>query len=176
MVVLRLLRYGEKKKTIQDIRDFMMWNVAGERVDHTWLDFEPVEILYEFDFPRIYTCKDATGNLYLVYSCAEDRNGIRYLVVPCDELTVERLLTGGLNLRDALTKFRAWIFDVDNSWNPVRAWKVGIDLIPLPGVMLYSHLRPRLSGYSSRSYSNVAKITKWCDPAIALKKAATINA
>ena len=122
-----------------------MWNVVGAPIAHDWIDFEPIDTLYYFDFPMIFTCKDVAGNLYLAYNCDCDSNGLRFLVVPCDDSLVVSLVNGKINLRDALCKNRAWIFDLNKKWESVSAWSVDVyelpnDALPRPGTMLYSGL------------------------------------
>lgn len=120
-----------------------MWNVIGKRIS-PWLTLEPVVILYEYDGPKIFTCKDPADNLYLAYYCDEDAAGVRFLVVAFSDELVERLTSGIINMRDALTRPRAWIFDIDNDSNPVGAWRIDVDdlppgMLPQPGVMLWKH-------------------------------------
>lgn len=112
-----------------------------------WLDFEPADVLYEFDFPMIFTCRDRTGGLFLAYFCARGRDAIRFLVVPFSDDLVRQLRAGEINVRDSLTQPRMWVFDLDRNWEPVRCWRVSAgDLpprtIPRPGVMLHAGLRP----------------------------------
>jgi hypothetical protein len=48
-----------------------MWRVKGTPLPpHNWPDPWPVNVLYDFDGPRIFTCKDRAGSLYLAYRCA----------------------------------------------------------------------------------------------------------
>jgi hypothetical protein len=137
-----------------------MWNFSGIPEPNTgWLSFEPVRILYEFDLPCIFVCRDIPGNTYLAYLCDQDRTGVRYLVVPCSEDLEAKLVTGKINLRDALTRNRAWIFDLDNQWEPVRAWRVNVDdlpweALPRPGVMIYAHLSPVINAMKARPWVN----------------------
>ena len=125
----------------------MLWQVKGTPKNPDWLDLEPIEVLYDFDGPRIFICKDGPGNTYLAYLCGDDRNTVRYLVVPCSDSLKERLISGKINLRDALSQGKAWVFDLDNDWKPRSASRVNVDdlpedALPEPGVMLYAHLTP----------------------------------
>jgi hypothetical protein len=127
-----------------------MWKVAGTPVATDWLDLEPVRILYAFDGPRIFTCKDNAGNLFLAYQCDEDGEALRFLVVPFSE-DLERKLTGGeIDVRDALSGPSVWLFDLGNRWQVLRSWKVETrdlpgDTLPAHGVMLWAHVPPRLN-------------------------------
>ena len=45
-----------------------MWNIAGKSVaSERFEPFEPVEVLYEFDGPRVFTLRDSEGELNLAY-------------------------------------------------------------------------------------------------------------
>lgn len=54
------------------------WLVNGKPESNTWLDLEPVRVLYEFDGPRIFTCRDSAGNLFLAYQCGEEDQVMRF--------------------------------------------------------------------------------------------------
>jgi len=141
-----------------------MWNVVGTPEPHDWVEFDPVEILDDFDFPRIFTCKDIAGNLYLAYNCGIETGCLRFLVVPCNDYTVSALVKGQLNLRDSLSKRRAWIFDIGNRWETIRAWKVDVDnlpydALPRPGTMLYSDLPQIIVVNTTRSRSSTTELT-----------------
>lgn len=125
----------------------MMWPINKPAQPHDWLDFEPVTVLYEYDGPRIFTCKDVTDQLFLAYRCGRDRETIRFVVVPFSEDLERQLVTGDINLRDALTRPRTWVFDLNKQWQPIRCWRVNSGelpprVLPRPGVMLYAHLTP----------------------------------
>jgi len=141
--------------------------IAGNPGPHDWLVFDPIEVLDEFDFPRIFTCKDISGDIYLAYNCGYDRNGLRFLVVPSEDSLVLRLVEGKVNLRDALSNKRAWIFDLNKKWEPVSAMcvdvdKLPFDMLPRPGTMLYSWLDPIIVQNQRRpSTSDIVKIVEW---------------
>jgi hypothetical protein len=110
-----------------------------------WLDPAPVQVLYEFDGPRIYTCRDGNGNLFLAYQCGEERGLLRFLMAPFSDSQEWELTNGHTDLRNALTQARGWVFDLDYHWRPLRCWKVDVGnlptrILPAPGVMLYRHL------------------------------------
>jgi hypothetical protein len=124
-----------------------MWQVTGALIPPHWLLPIPIRTLYEFDGPRIFLCKDVPGNLYLAYQCGEDREVMRFLVVPCTVDLERRLTAGETDVRDALTRPRGWLFDFGKDWSALRCWKVNIDdlpprTLPEPGVMLWAHLQP----------------------------------
>lgn len=135
-----------------------MWAVPGTPMTASWLKPEPTRILYEFDGPRIFLCEDIPGNAYLAYQCGEDRTTLRFLVVPCGEDAERRLATGKTNVRDALSRPKAWILDLGYDWTPRHCWKVEVDdlpscVLPKQGVMLYSHLPSLISQAVARAGS-----------------------
>jgi len=141
-----------------------MWPVNGKPVQSGWLDLKPETILYDFDGPRIFTCKDVPGNLYLAYQCGKGPGRMRFLVVPFHQYLEWKLTTGQIDLREALASVRAWIFDLDYRWQVSDAWQVDTDnlpgnAIPKPGVMLWAHLQPVMSPVMSRSASSGTSIT-----------------
>jgi hypothetical protein len=80
---------------------------------------------------------------------------MRFLVVPCDLDLEWRLTAGEINVRDALTRGKAWLLDFNNDWSPARCWTVDVDelppgVLPEPGVMLYAHLRPVMARVTVR--------------------------
>ena len=122
-----------------------MWTINRPTISCDWLDFEPEHILHEYDGPRIFTTRAQDGQLFLAFFCDRERAGVRFLVVPFDEDQERRLVTGKINLRDALTPPRMFVFDLDQQWTPVRCWQVSLDdlppqLLPKPGVMLWRNL------------------------------------
>jgi len=126
-----------------------MWQVNGKQSEGSWIDLAcPATVLYEFDGPKIFTCKDVAGSLFLAYQCGEDDTTMRFLVVPFSADLEERLTAGEMNLRDALMQSSAWILDVNFEWKTTGLWQVEVaslppKTIPKTGVMLWPHLRSR---------------------------------
>ena len=140
-----------------------MWNVVGTPEKFDWIIFDPVLILDEFDFPRLFTCKDIAGNLYLAYNCGIDKSRLRFVVVPTDEGDISDIMHGRINLRDSLSKYRAWIFDLNNSWEPVKAWKINIDdlpfdALPRPGTMLRPDFQQVIFRATTRTCSSTTEL------------------
>ena len=140
-----------------------MWSVTGTPAPIDWLDFTPVRVLYEFDGPKIFTCKDLTGQPFLAFQCSANREAVRFLVVPFGDGLESRLTTGDINLRDALIRPQMWIFDLDNSWKPVHSWRVRANdfpsrLLPRDGVMLWSHLQPHMYRERRRSATGDTRV------------------
>src|SRR5262249_28485360 len=77
--------------------------------------------------------------------CGEDSRTMRFVVVPLSRELEQELVAGGINLREALSRPRAWVFDLRKDWTAERAWSVELEhlprgVLPRPGVMLYRHL------------------------------------
>lgn len=78
----------------------------------------PVEILYEFDGPRIFTLHDMLGGLNLACWSDEDEVYQRFIVVPTTSRMIEGLRTGSLSVFEALIVSdpiegpRCWVLDV----------------------------------------------------------------
>ncbi len=146
----------------------MMWHVVGKSV-HPWMDLTPETVLFAYDGPKTFTCKDGADDLFLAHYCDEDENSVRFLVVAFSELLLERLMNGKINMRDALTRPRAWLFDVDHDAKPVRAWRIDVDelpagILPEPGVMLWRHLPRVTERMLSRPASHSAVINIFSYP------------
>lgn len=126
-----------------------MWQVTGTRISNRWLDLSsPAAVLYEFDGPRIFTCKDTSGQMFLAYLCGEEDQLMRFLVVPFSDDLERRLKEGEISLHDALWNSQEWVFDVDYNWQTTAVWKIDVEslppkTIPMPGVMLYPALKQR---------------------------------
>jgi hypothetical protein len=133
-----------------------MWTVAGKIEDPNWLIFKPTIVLYAYDGPRTFICKDMANETYLAHWCDEDDERTRFLIVPFSQSLLSALISGEIDVRDALTRNMAWIFDLNNDWNPVQAWSVEISdlpngILPRPGVMLWNNLRPVTKLVTTRS-------------------------
>ena len=60
-----------------------MWSIPGKSVSPKRFEpFEPADVLYEFDGPRIFTLVDSEGELNLAYWSDEDDQVCLYIVVP----------------------------------------------------------------------------------------------
>lgn len=112
-----------------------------------WLDFEPVDVLDEYDRPLLFTLQDEAGNKYMAYFCGERPAGPRFLVVPAGDGRDVDVAAGRSDLRTALTAARTWVFDLDRAWEPVACWDLSrtplaAGFLPAPGVMLRAWMRP----------------------------------
>lgn len=128
----------------------MNWTVTADIFDiEIFKGFAPDEVLYDFDGPRIFTVRNALGEL-LFYLADELDNTARYFVVPTSAKIVEQIKSGASSVREALDQPWVWILDAQFDGTPVNAWKgvlkdIPADALPQPGVMLYPHLEPVLS-------------------------------
>ncbi len=111
--------------------------------------FPPVEVLFEFNGPLIFTFKNSAGNLFLAYQVEEDSESdkIRYFVAPTSSSIVEDLNRGTISIRSALTQPISWLVDTDQSRLALSVWSSATsdlpdDAIPEPHVMLRPELQP----------------------------------
>lgn len=58
-------------------------------------------VLEYYDFPRLFTCRSATGQCYVVVSTYDDETESHWIYLPVSSLRLESLLAGGISLRDA---------------------------------------------------------------------------
>lgn len=128
-----------------------MWSIQGKEINvGRFTPFELVEILYEFDGPRIFTVRDADGALNLAYWSDEDEADTRYVVVPTSARILDELREGALSVFDALNQPRCWICDVSIDGRPIACHLVDFEAIPgdaLPGrgTMLWPTLEPLIA-------------------------------
>lgn len=129
----------------------VMWNISGKSVSHDrFMPFEPHEVLYEFDGPRIFTLVDSDGELNLVYWSDEDDIVTRYVVVPTTEKMIEGLKKGQSSVYDALNQTRSWICDIlptgeFSSCQSVVFENIPTDSLPNKSTMLLPTLEPLLT-------------------------------
>src|SRR5947209_18900260 len=123
-----------------------MWRVTGTSADlHLFEPFEPCEVLYEFDGPRMFTHRDCLGELCLAHWCDEDTEVARFVVAAFAPEMVERLKKGQLTLREALNQPRTWVVDMTHAGKLRAAWRVPLadlpgDVLPMPATLLLPSL------------------------------------
>lgn len=129
----------------------MMWRVQGQQQSLDALgDLEPIEVLYDFEGPRIFTTKSSAGDLFLAYQCGEDEEFRRYLLVPASSWLVQEIREGAVAIRDALDQPWSWMVDISHDNGPTFAWRVDVkslpqNVLPRPGTLLLPSMRPLLS-------------------------------
>ncbi len=108
-----------------------MWSiVARGGQTPVFDDFEPADVLYEFDGPRIFTLQDQEGELHLACWSDEDEHACRYLVVPTTAAILQGLRSGRLSVRDALNQPRCWICDLRDDGSRPVCQRIDFDSIP----------------------------------------------
>lgn len=128
-----------------------MWTVQGKPVEsERFGDFEPSNVLYEFDGPRIFTVRGRDDDLFLAYLCDETDELLRFLIVPCSEAVVVALQHGRTPVRDVLQQPHVWVADVGSGWQIQQLWKTVIesiptDVLPEPRTMLLPTHQPLFS-------------------------------
>lgn len=128
-----------------------MWSIIGKAIDISrFQPFEPAEVLYEFDGPRIFTLNDSDGELNLAYWSDEDDKVCRYVVVPTTAKILAELRKGRISVFDALNQPRCWLCDVTHQGELSTCQRVEFESVPrdsLPaiGTMLLPSLEPLLT-------------------------------
>jgi hypothetical protein len=108
-----------------------MWTIPDNTVStDQFPSFDPVEVLYEFDGPRVFTIRDAENELHLVYWSDEDDDLCRYIAVPTTTAVVEELRTGGISLFDALNQPTCSVCHVTHQGVVKECRQVDFDTIP----------------------------------------------
>lgn len=123
-----------------------MWPVMAGRRSLKGLELTPLEVLYEFDWPRIFSCR-VDGKPFLAYQCDEDDKRLRFLLVPISDLQIHLLKSGNADVRSLLWRPHAYVVDVSYSWTPLACWRISSrdlppDVLPKAGVMLWPQLKP----------------------------------
>lgn len=131
------------------------WTSEGTLLDAAVLGvLEPVEVLYDFDGPRVFTTLAPDGATLLAYVCDETVLGTRLLVVPTDQKTVDDVKSGGIALFTALNQPWVWLVERDGGGSPMSVRRIRLSDVPLlnlprPGARLTGDealVRIRLSG------------------------------
>lgn len=114
-------------------------------------DLSPVEVLYEFEAPCIFTARSPAGGLLLAYLSEdmESESYLRYLVVTTSTETISALKEGVASVREALLRGSIWIADLDYCLKIKRVFTVvasdlPADAMPADGTMLWPSLEPAL--------------------------------
>jgi hypothetical protein len=127
-----------------------MWIPEGKQIEKASLgDLTPSEVLFEFEQPLTFVCRDSDGQLLLAHSLSDEGGVSRYLIVVTDTRILEDLKAGRLDLLAALRQPRAWVADVGFSWEVIQLWvipfeKLPKDVLPRSGAMLTPELDPLL--------------------------------
>ena len=112
--------------------------------------FDAEEVLYEFDGPRVFTLRDADGELNLAYWSDEDDQNTQYVAVPTSTGIIDALKDGRISVHDALNQPRCWLCLVKHDGEIDSVYSGAYELIPedcrpAKGTMLWSSLEPILT-------------------------------
>lgn len=100
------------------------WKFAGQIELENLGALAPVEILYEFDGPCIFTAKIPTG-LVLLYLAEElEDETLRFIASHCAQKTIAGLLEGALSVRDALELGSMFVVEMNQRREPQAAFKL----------------------------------------------------
>ena len=128
-----------------------MWNINGKTVPvERFNPFQPADVLYEFDGPRIFTLKDSESELNLAYWSDEDERVWRYVIVPTTTTIIDALRKGSISVYDALHQPRCWLCDVTHQGEVAECQRIEFEMLPrdsLPAIdtMLLPILEPLLT-------------------------------
>ena len=108
---------------------------------------EPIETLYDFDGPKIFTVETSDGGLLLAFFTGVTDKADRFLLVPTNKAEIAALKSGLLPVREALLK--PWAWQAVQRWHdglltqqPVRVQAESVETLPRPGVLLWPELEP----------------------------------
>jgi len=127
--------------------DTFHWANQPELVDVAMLkDCRVVEVLYDFDGPRIFTAHTALG-LMLFYLADVQLDWHYYIAAPTSDNIITLLKSGTRAMRDALDQPWVWYVRAQPDGAPTAAWlgtlaDAPASVLPQPGIMLWSHLEP----------------------------------
>lgn len=125
-----------------------MWAPEGKEIDRDSLgQLAPVDVLFEFEEPLTFVCKDTDGQPLLAHNLTSQGPVSRYLVAVTDDRIIREVKAGRLDLLGALRQPRCWIADLSAGWQVVTLWLVPFDRIPkdhlpTPGAMVTPELDP----------------------------------
>jgi len=125
----------------------MDWAVKSPPIDIASIgDLKPLEILYEFDGPRIFLSEVAAGEV-LCFLADDDGKHFRFIASPTNKNIIDKLKNGLQTLRDTLNQPWVWFIDLTYDGIPQAAWKGTLadapeDVLPEKGLMLWPHLEP----------------------------------
>jgi hypothetical protein len=125
-----------------------MWVPDGKQVENDSLGkLVPTEVLFEFEEPLTFVCRDRDGNPLLAHSISAGDGLSRYLVSVVDERLIDELKAGRLDVLGALRQPRCWVVDFGARWEIAGLWAISFSKVPgrfLPkaGSMLTPELEP----------------------------------
>ncbi|MBC3435915.1 hypothetical protein HU735_10865 [Pseudomonas sp. BW16M2] len=112
----------------------MMWPIASPPIcTQSFEGLHIVEVLYDFDGPKIFTTLGSGVLLYFWYESEEDREEqlIRYLVTPASPSQIQQLKAGYKSVHDLLKQNWLWVVDMHYDLSPSMAWRLeSLDDVP----------------------------------------------
>lgn len=90
----------------------------------------PLDILYEFDGPRIFSLRSRSGELLLAYLCDQVGNELVFLLAPTSQNAIHHLESGQMSVRDAIAQPWIWIIARDRHWSIVGCKSSSFDDLP----------------------------------------------
>ncbi len=159
----------------------MEWTISGIKIDSSTVgitEITPLETLYEFDGPKIFTLSTLIGN-FIAYLCDEDEDTQRFILAPTSISFLDDLKAGNITVFEALNQSWVWVVDTDYQWMTKSIYSTCLAdlpqaILPKPTTMLWSHLQPifsiRMIGNNLKKGSIPASVIKQAvDSSIAFK-------
>jgi hypothetical protein len=143
-----------------------MWLPEGDQIANDSLGaLIPEDVLYEYEEPLTFVCRDRDGQLLLAHSLSAEGGVSRYLVVRSDQRNIDDLRAGRVDVLGALRQPQCWIVDFGPGWDAKQLWLIAFENVPRetlpgPGTTLTPELEPifasasHLGGRASRKPSS----------------------
>lgn len=91
-----------------------------------------VQVLYEAEQPVVYLTRTKQGQEMLAYLADETAESQFVVLAPATQASVQRLMRGSVDLRDALVDSWMWLVKLDFQQATTEAWSVNVgDIAPL---------------------------------------------
>jgi len=108
-----------------------MWELQGQSIGRRLFEsLEPIETLYEFESPRIFTVCDVDGQLHLAYWSDDSSVASRYILAPTTSAIVNALREGQISVWTALNQPQTWICDTNLNGDVTDVYSIDFDAIP----------------------------------------------
>jgi hypothetical protein len=129
-----------------------MWELKGQSIGKPmFVSLEPIDTLYEFELPRIFTIRDVEGELYLACWSDESTVATRYVMATTTPCIINDLREGRISVWDALNQPRTWICDTDLGGEVTSVYRVAfdsipVDALPVPTALLLPNMTSSVEG------------------------------
>lgn len=129
-----------------------MWELRGQPIGKPmFLSLDPIDTLYDFDSPRIFTVRDVEGELYLACWSDASADATRYVMAATTPHIIDDLRQGRTTVWNGLNQPRTLICDTDlggevTSVYPIAFDTIPADALPAPYALLLPNMTSSLEG------------------------------